>query len=127
MDVQTRGTIQSVAAEAKKRMKLGYWNDIKERRRTEERPHTGRCGADTLTKEEEQYYARVKKILSAGEDEVIINPIAQLMDKQHYSELSPSDKQQYVFRLSEIYISIKKKIAAGEAKGGLDGRIALII
>ncbi|MDR1939720.1 MAG: hypothetical protein LBQ40_02875 [Clostridiales bacterium] len=109
-------TIQSLATEAKKRMKLGYWSEVKEKRRLEEREGkmTKKAVDDfALTKEEERYYSDVKNIL---EDcgEVIINPIGRLMDKQFYAGLDYADKQLYVFRLSQIYISIKNKIAATE-------------
>ncbi|MDR1905470.1 MAG: hypothetical protein LBQ27_00940 [Clostridiales bacterium] len=119
MGTPTRNTIQSLAVEAKKRLKLGYWNEIKEKRRLDE---TDGCAVrryrdrQALTKEEEFYYGKVKKILSESADGVIINPIGRLMDEKYFSELSFEDKQYYVFKLSGLYISIKNKILREESE-----------
>ncbi|MDR3264290.1 MAG: hypothetical protein LBT30_08290 [Clostridiales bacterium] len=118
MDAATKNTIQALAVEAKKRLKFGYWNEIKEKRKSDETDTDGKrriTESSALTKEEEKYYAGVKKILADGKSEVIVNPIGRLMDKEYYSELNLSEKQQYVFRLSRIYISVKNKIASAES------------
>lgn len=114
MATTVKSAMQSLASEAKNRLKRGYWNDIKEKRR-EECSGRIRRPDDVLTKEEEFYYGKVKKILAESENAVIINPIGQLMDKKHYAELNANEKQLYIFRLSEIYISIKRKIRKGAA------------
>ncbi|MDR2047599.1 MAG: hypothetical protein LBP79_06900 [Clostridiales bacterium] len=116
MEKIRKNTFQALALEAKNRLKHGYWNEIKEKRKqTEPSDRNKKRAAALLTKEEEAYYVRVKKILaeSAEADAVVINPIGRLIDKKYYAELSAEEKQQYVFRLSEIYISIKKKISNG--------------
>lgn len=105
-------TIQALASEAKKRMKRGYWNEIKEKRRNDGPESAFRRDTDKnrLTKEEESYYLKVKKILTDEREGIVVNPIGRLMDRQHYSGLTPSEKQHYVFKLSEIYVSIKNKL-----------------
>jgi hypothetical protein len=111
----TKSAMQSLASAAKNRLKRGYWNEIKEKR-LEESPGRIKRADDVLTKEEEVYYGKVKKILAESETAVIINPIGRLMDKKYYAALSADEKQLYIFKLSEIYISVKRKIRKGTAQ-----------
>ena len=54
---------------------------------------------------DQELYERVCKILSS--DEIIINPIKELIDNKYYYTLSLEGKQKYIFDLSEKYKEMK--------------------
>ncbi len=56
---------------------------------------------------EQELYDRVCRLLSR--DEVIINPIKELIDNRYYSSLSLEGKQKYIFDLSEKYKEMKTR------------------
>ncbi|MDR2090808.1 MAG: hypothetical protein LBP62_04055 [Clostridiales bacterium] len=120
MAVMVKNTIQALASEAKNRLKRGYWNDVKERRKEECAGRVKRADNE-LTAEEKFYYGKVKKILAESENAVIINPIGLLMDKKYYAGLDACEKQLYVFKLSAIYISVKRKIQKGAEAAAANG------
>ena len=53
----------------------------------------------------EELYEKVCRIL--GSDEIIINPIKELVDYKYYNTLSLDAKQKYIFDLSEKYKLMK--------------------
>ena len=54
---------------------------------------------------DQELYERVCKILSR--DEIVINPIKELIDNKYYNTLSLEGKQKYIFDLSEKYKEMK--------------------
>ena len=54
---------------------------------------------------EQELYERVCRLLE--KDEVIINPIQELVDHKYYNSLSFEAKQKYIFDLSEKYKEFK--------------------
>ena len=61
--------------------------------------------AKTYSGHDQELYERVCKMLLS--DQVIINPIQELVDKKVYSSLSLEAKQRYIFDLSEKYKAMK--------------------
>ncbi len=56
---------------------------------------------------DQELYERVCKILSR--DEIVINPIKELIDNKYYNTLSLEGKQRYIFDLSEKYKEMKSR------------------
>ncbi len=56
---------------------------------------------------DQELYERVCKILSS--DQIIINPIKELIDNKYYNTLSLEGKQKYIFDLSEKYKEMKAR------------------
>ena len=56
----------------------------------------------------QEFYKKVEKMLLS--DDVIINPIGQLIDYEYYETLDELSKQKYVFSISEQYLETKKVI-----------------
>ena len=56
---------------------------------------------------EQELYERVVKILER--DEIVINPIQELVDNKYYSTLSLEAKQKYIINLSEKYKQMKER------------------
>ena len=54
---------------------------------------------------EQELYNRVCKLLNS--DEIVVNPIQELIDRKYYATLSLEAKQKYVFELSEKYKEMK--------------------
>lgn len=55
--------------------------------------------------QEQELYERVKKLLMR--EDVVINPIQELIDKKYYNTLSFDGQQRYIFNLSEKYKELK--------------------
>lgn len=54
---------------------------------------------------DQELYERVCKMLSR--DEIVINPIKELIDNKYYNTLTLEGKQKYIFDLSEKYKEMK--------------------
>lgn len=65
-------------------------------------------GKLTFNEHDQELYERVKKLLSR--DEIVINPIQELMNKKYYESLSLDGKQKYISDLSEKYKELKLRI-----------------
>ncbi|MCL2569807.1 MAG: hypothetical protein FWE16_01200 [Firmicutes bacterium] len=84
-----RGVLRTSANLAKQRLASGFWKTgtneeimaIKHR----------------LSREDEEFYARVKSLLVVG----VINPLSHMIDKEYLSTISNKDKERYIFNLSE--------------------------
>ena len=100
--------IRNLACEAKKRLKQGK----------EECYLRGTVSSITekkmLTAEEEKLVCKVRELVER--EDIILNPIGQLIDGDYYNTLSPSDKQTYIFKLSTMYIKIKRCIEDGRCE-----------
>ena len=92
--MKKQSIISSLAREAKMRM-TKYAHD------------KGAYKVKTMSKEDSELYAKVCKMLS--KNNVITNPINELIDVQYYNRLSPDAKQRYILYLSEKYLSMKAK------------------
>lgn len=97
MKRKIKGKLYLLARDAKIRMK----NYNKEKSIFEQVPYSKMC----LSAKEQELYERVCKLLSR--DEVVINPIQELIDNKYYSSLSLEGKQKYIFELSEKYKQMK--------------------
>ena len=99
MRKKVKGKLYFMAKDAKYRMR----NFNKERSIFEQIPYAKIC----FGVQEQELYSRVCRLLES--DNVVINPIQELMDHKYYSSLSLDAKQKYVFELSEKYKEMKER------------------
>ena len=97
MKRKIKGKLYFLARDAKSRMK----NFNKERSIFEQVPYAHTC----FSAKEQELYTKVCKILS--KDEVVINPIKELMDNKYYNTLTIEGKQRYIIDLSQKYKELK--------------------
>ena len=97
MRKKVKGRLYFLAKDAKARMK----NFNKEKSIFEQIPYAKAC----FGVREQELYNRVCKLLSS--DEIVVNPIQELIDRKYYSTLSLEAKQKYVYELSEKYKEMK--------------------
>lgn len=107
---------------AKQRLKMGYWESIKSGEqaaqsntaataatvnnavragRNAEISTVATSGAD------EKMYKKVCEILSG--DEVTLNPIGQLIERNVYDNLDSAGRQRYIFELSEKFRQLQER------------------
>lgn len=99
MKRKVKGKLYFLAKEAKTRMR----NYNKGKSIFEQIPYARAC----FGVKEQELYERVCKILSS--DDIIINPIKELVDNKYYNTLSLEAKQRYIFDLSEKYKEMKTR------------------
>lgn len=99
MRKKIKGKLYFLAKDAKSRMR----NFNKERSIFEQIPYAKAC----FGVKEQELYDRVCKLLNSNE--IVINPIQELIDHKYYSTLTLEAKQKYVFELSEKYKEMKLK------------------
>lgn len=109
---------KAYAKQAKKRLKEGFWSDVKNQRNYFELVAATNGGSADFAvnrqkqalknqlynrehSAEEEFYRRVCGILSG--DEVVTNPIARLMDSEAAAQMSPQQKNTYMLQLSAKY------------------------
>ena len=97
MKKKVKGRLYFLAKDAKTRMR----NYNKEKSVFEQIPYAKAC----FGVREQELYEKVCKLLER--DEVIINPIKELVDYKYYNSLSIDAKQKYIFDLSEKYKTMK--------------------
>lgn len=97
MRKKIKGKLYFLARDAKSRMR----NYNKEKSVFEQIPYAKAC----FGVKEQELYNRVCKVLNS--DEIIINPIQELIDHKYYSTLSLEAKQKYVYELSEKFKEMK--------------------
>ena len=97
MRKKVKGRLYFLAKDAKTRMR----NYNKEKSIFEQIPYTKAC----FSVYDKELYAKVCKILDR--EEIVINPIRELVDYKYYNTLSLDAKQKYIFDLSEKYKSMK--------------------
>lgn len=99
MRKKIKGKLYFLARDAKSRMR----NFNKERSIFEQIPYAKSC----FTAHEQELYERVCKILSR--EEVVINPIKELVDNKFYNSLTLEGKQKYICDLTEKYKEMKDR------------------
>lgn len=97
MRKKIKGKLYFLAKDAKQRMR----NFNKEKSVFEQIPYAKAC----LNVKEQELYDRVCKLLE--KEDVVINPIQELVDKKYYNSLNLEAKQKYIFELSEKYKQYK--------------------
>ena len=97
MRKKVKGKLYFLARDAKARMR----NYNKERSIFDQIPYAKAC----FGIREQELYEKVCKILES--EEIVINPIKELVDYKHYNSLSLEAKQKYIFDLSEKYKLMK--------------------
>ena len=97
MRKKVKGKLYFLAKDAKSRMK----NYNREKSIFEQIPYAKAC----FGVHEQELYEKVCKLLDR--EEVVINPIRELVDYKYYNGLSLEAKQKYIFDLSEKYKSMK--------------------
>lgn len=116
---KTMSTFKEYAKRAKERMKNGFWENA-QRSLQHEREVAATTGVSPRRvgeehrrrieqqiydydgyRAEEEFYAKVVEMLSG--DELVINPIMRLADKQLLETLSPQDKQVYLSGVAARY------------------------
>ena len=97
MRKKVKGKLYFLARDAKARMR----NYNKERSIFDQIPYAKAC----FGVREQELYEKVCKILES--EEVVINPIKELVDYKYYNSLSLEAKQKYIFDLSEQYKNMK--------------------
>ena len=60
--------------------------------------------------EDDPLFLKVKRVLEKCENEIVLNPIYQVMDKSYYNSLSQVDKEKYLLKLTKRYNVIKDYI-----------------
>lgn len=99
MRKKIKGKLYFLARDAKSRMK----NYNREKSIFEQVPYIKAC----FNEKERDLYSRVCKLLSS--EEIVINPIQELVDRKYYNSLSIDAKQKYIFELSEKYKEMKSR------------------
>lgn len=94
-----KGKLYYMARDAKSRMR----NYNKERSVFEQIPYA----KASFNSHDQELYERVCKMLLS--EEVIINPIQELVDRKIYNTLSLDAKQRYIIDLSEKYKEMKNR------------------
>ena len=97
MRKKVKGKLYYLARDAKARMK----NFNKEKSIFDQIPYAKAC----FGVKEQELYEKVCRILER--EEVVINPIKELVDYKYYNSLSLEAKQKYIFDLSEQYKVMK--------------------
>lgn len=106
---------------AKQRLKMGYWESIKREKQTRD----GAVGARAVVAEfarqlgrdaeiaasanaaDEKMYKKVCDILDCNE--IAINPIGQLIERDVYDKLDAAGRQRYVLELSEKFRELQER------------------
>lgn len=126
-------TLRDLVKNAKQRMKQGFWNEIiKERQEDIERAkeqglskqhvveqYKGKILQDLyiksdILKRDEELYAKAVEILES--EEIIINPLARLVEHEYYDNLNEDDKIAYMFQLSNRYLKCKEQYEMNKGK-----------
>ncbi len=90
-----KSSIQSVAKQAKSRIKSGYWSQVKNEKI---------AIMQEIEQVDNEMYEVVASIIES--DEVVLNPISKLMDENYYKSLSDDGKNRYVLELANKYLKL---------------------
>ena len=60
--------------------------------------------------EDDPLFNKVKRILEKSVNELVINPLSQLIDNKQFSKLSGEDKERYILKLTKRFNLIKDYI-----------------
>ncbi len=97
MRKKIKGKLYFLARDAKSRMR----NFNKDKSIFEQVNYSKLC----LNQRDQELYAKVCNMLDR--DEIIVNPIQELVDRKYYNTLSLEAKQKYIIDLSEKYKEMK--------------------
>ena len=119
--------IKSLCKEAKKRLSDGYWTNYLESRESDVlrakrsgvsedyvlTTYRAKVSNELMRRDlplpnEDELLDKVRSILSS--EEIVMNPISRIMDREYYEGLDAQSAQRYVLRLSEAYVTLKKKV-----------------
>lgn len=112
---------------AKQRMKMGYWEKMMQDRdklisevgstyenkklisdyQREKYNREINITVNQNAHDEEMLYEKVRNILES--DEIIVNPIARLIDEGKYEQMDGETKQRYVLELSNKFRELKER------------------
>ena len=99
MRKKVKGRLYFLAKDAKSRMR----NYNREKSIFEQIPYAKAC----FGVQEQELYEKVCKLMER--EDVVINPIKELVDYKQYNKLSLEAKQKYIFDLSEKYKVMKER------------------
>ena len=123
-------TLKEYAREARKRMKSGFWEKMRAEKEQAildalkngqsievvEAQFKRRVQCAICEKEEEkqilddeEFYEKVCKVLESTD--LLMSPLAKLIDHEVYDKLSERDKQNYILKLSDRFIKMKERYA----------------
>ena len=127
MAKKTMNELKKRALLAKQRMKMGYWEQMMKDReklisevgstyegkklvsdyQREKYNREFNVTVSKYTSTDEQLYEKVCRILES--DELIINPIARLIDNSEYDNMDAESKQRYILELSAKFRELKDR------------------
>ncbi len=123
-------TLREYAREARKRMKSGFWQKMREEKEQAilvalengqsieavEAQFKRKIQCVICAKEDEQqilddeaFYEKVCKVLESTD--LLMSPLAKLIDHEIYDNLSERDKQNYILKLSDRFVQMKQRYA----------------
>lgn len=106
---QTR--VRKFAKEARARMLRNEYE------KTEQKVPSNRVFKIAKDPSEDRLYALVCKM--ALSDEIITNPLAQLIDNETFARLEQNAKSKYICNLSNKYVSLLERFRAESVQAGL--------
>ncbi len=135
-----KGELRTMASQAKMRLKIGYWTQVKEERENAYKSaaadginpqavndyYRTKVSRDIRSSEgkshDDELYKKVCVMLDDNED--IINPIGRLIDNDKYSRMDSREKQRYIMMLAAKYQELSERYfnekrgswAAGDAR-----------
>jgi len=60
--------------------------------------------------EDDPLFNKVKRILEKSAEELVVNPLAQLIDTKQYKKMNETEKERYMLKLTKRFNSIKEYI-----------------
>ena len=116
VDTMKERSFKSVAKDAKRRLKSGFWEECEDELSRElarareagvsesRAAHyfTGKIALKLAGGDDEAFYARVRAMLLAEGE--VSDAIGRLIDRPYYETLSYEEKQRYTLNLSERYL-----------------------
>ena len=106
MSKRVKGKLYFLARDAKARMR----NYNREKSIFEQIPYAKAC----FGVHEQELYEKVCRMMER--EDVVINPIKELVDYNYYNKLSLEAKQKYIFDLSEKYKQMKLRYEKDQEK-----------
>ncbi len=124
----SRKTLREYAQDARARMKSGFWEKIRveKEQAIAKALETGQntklieaqfkrkikiaiCDKDEEKQilEDEAFYEKVCDVLESND--LLMNPLAKLIDHDVYDCLSEQDKQKYILKLSDRFVKMKQR------------------
>ena len=99
--------LKILAADAKARLKNGYYNAVNETAVNYHDLVKTSFGGKETNEKEKIFYDKVKTII---DEDGVTNPISRLVDEKYLETLSYSAKQRYLLEVSEKYKKVKAEI-----------------